>query len=281
MSSISIDSNTGMPYNYNYLSDVGLNPIVIGIIVIVIIVYFLLFSSLGSSSSVVTDNTSSGTYGYIEMFLWAIFILLILLNGMSYFFNINIIASIKNIFSSSPNVDIIVDTTDVEGKLPSPVPEIGLTKQVFHISDNKYNYEDAKAICQAYGGRLATYNEIEDAYKKGGDWCSYGWSDGQYAYYPTQQEKWEKLQKIPGHEHDCGRVSVNGGFFSNPDMKFGVNCYGYKPKITPDEAQTMINTPLYPKTNKEIVFEEKVDYWRSKLNELTVAPFNHNNWSMV
>jgi hypothetical protein len=281
MSSISIDSNTGMPYNYNYLSDVGLNPIVIGIIIIVIIVYFLLFSSLGSSSSVVTDSTSSGTYGYIEMFLWAIFILLILLNGMSYFFNLNIIASIKNIFSSSPNVDIVVDTTDVEGKLPSPVPEIGLTKQVFHISDNKYNYEDSKAICQAYGGRLATYNEIEDAYKKGADWCSYGWSDGQYAYYPTQQEKWEKLQKIEGHQHDCGRPGINGGFFSNPDMKFGVNCYGYKPKITPDEAQTMINTPLYPKTNKEIAFEEKVDYWRSKLNELTVAPFNHNNWSVI
>ena len=275
MSTININSNTGMPYNYNYLSDVGLNPVVIGIVIVVIVVYFLLFSSLGTSS---TDSTSSSSYGIIEMILWAVFIMLILLNGMSYFFNINIIASIKNIFSPSPQVDIVVDQGDEK---PSTVPEIGYKPQVFHISDNKYNYEDAKAICKAYGGRLATYNEIEDAYKKGGDWCSYGWSEGQYAYYPTQQEKWENLQKIPDHQHDCGGPGINGGFFSNPDMKFGVNCFGFKPKITPDEAQTMINTPLYPKTNKEIEFDKKVDYWRTKLNELTVAPFNHNNWSVV
>ena len=34
-----------------------------------------------------------------------------------------------------------------------------LKKQVYHIPNNKYNYLDGKAICKAYGGRLAKYDE--------------------------------------------------------------------------------------------------------------------------
>ena len=71
-----------------------------------------------------------------------------------------------------------------------------MTKQVFHIPDNKYDYDNAKAICNAYGARLATVKEMQEAYDEGADWCSYGWSDGQMALYPTQYDKWAKLQKI-------------------------------------------------------------------------------------
>ena len=28
----------------------------------------------------------------------------------------------------------------------------------------------------------------------------------------------------------CGNPGINGGYFANPDLKFGVNCYGIKPK---------------------------------------------------
>jgi hypothetical protein len=45
--------------------------------------------------------------------------------------------------------------------------------------------------------------------------------------------------------------------------------------------EQMGNTPLYPKTNKEIDFDKKVDHWRSKLSQITVAPFNSNNWSII
>jgi hypothetical protein len=30
------------------------------------------------------------------------------------------------------------------------------------------------------------------------------------ALFPTQKETWDKLQKIKGHEHDCGRPGING-----------------------------------------------------------------------
>jgi hypothetical protein len=153
-------------------------------------------------------------------------------------------------------------------------------KQVFHVPGNLYGYADSQAICNAYGGRLASYDDIEEAYKKGGDWCSFGWSEGQMAFYPTQKEKYDQLQGIPGHEHDCGRPGINGGYVANPNVKFGVNCYGYKPKITKTEAIEMKETPLYPPTKSEIEFEKKVDRWRNRIPELSVAPFNHDNWSM-
>jgi len=288
--SFNINSTIGIPYsdnsngmNGNGLTDYGLNPIVISVVVIVIILYYLLFSSLGSNNDSTSGNGSGSGMAFMEVLLGGVFILLVLLNGMAYIFNINIIASIKNMFSSSPSVDIIVDQNSESGsdKMPTGTGSMLEKQQVFHLSDNKYDYENSKAICQAYGGRLATYKEINDAYTEGADWCGFGWSDGQMALYPTQTEKWNTLQEIKGHEHDCGRPGINGGYIDNPNVRFGVNCYGYKPKITPDEAQNMMNTPLYPKTNTEIEFDKKVDYWRTKIHDIVVAPFNHNNWSVL
>ena len=53
----------------------------------------------------------------------------------------------------------------------------------FFMSRQQYNYEEAKAICKAYDSELATYDQIEDAYNKGANWCSYGWSEGQLALF--------------------------------------------------------------------------------------------------
>ena len=200
--------------------------------------------------------------------------LLLLLNGILYIFNVDVITSVKNLFGNIPEVEIVVDTDGVK-KIKKVQP-----KEVYHIPDNLYDYETAKAICKARGSRLATYQELSDAYDKGADWCGYGWSDGQMALFPTQLEKWEKLQDIEGHENDCGRPGINGGYIANPDIRYGINCYGYKHNITPDEAILMAETPLYPTTKKEIEFNKKVDYWKTKIPDILLAPFNHNNWSI-
>ena len=122
---------------------------------------------------------------------------------------------------------------------PAPVPTIKFKKQVFNIPGNYYNYDNAKAVCTAYGSKLATYQQIEDSYKNGGEWCNYGWSEGQNALFPTQQKTFDNLQGIKGHEHDCGRPGINGGYIANPQVKFGVNCYGNKPKINKQEEELM------------------------------------------
>lgn len=99
-------------------------------------------------------------------------------------------------------------------------------KEVFHIANQDYTYEQAKCKCAAYGGRLATKDEVIEAYNKGANWCSYGWSQGQSAYYPIQKCYWDKL----ADKRACGKPGINGGFFANPLLKFGINCYGIKPK---------------------------------------------------
>jgi len=282
-----MNSIMGVPYQTTYWNDIGTNPVVLLVVTVIIIAYYVLFATLGvakgQSASESAMQAGKGIV-FMEVILWGVFVLLVLINGMTYIFNIDITASIRNLFSATPEIDIIVDPDDLTGDSTDPittVPEIKLTKQVFHVPGNKYGYEDGKAICKAYGSRLATWMELDKSFKKGADWCSFGWSDGQMALYPTQYDKWARLQKIDGHEHDCGRPGINGGYIANPNVKFGVNCYGYKPKITQEEAEAMKLAPLYPRTRRERAFDKRVDYWRDNLSQIEVAPFNHNNWSVI
>ena len=273
--SVNINSTTGIPYSVNGINDIGTNPTALIIVVIVIILYYVLFSSLGSTTDTSTGNGKGIVF--IEVLLWGVFILLVLLNGMAYIFNINITASIKNLFSSTPSVDIVVDT-EGDSKLTT-IPEITLKKQVFHIPDNKYDYENSKAICQAYGGRLATYNEINDAYNNGADWCGFGWSDGQMALYPTQYEKWETLQGIKGHEHDCGRPGINGGYMQNPYIKFGVNCYGVKPPQSNHSEEVLMKKGKIPLSVPALEVDKKIQDYKTQMDEIGVLPFSEDQWS--
>jgi hypothetical protein len=276
---------------YDFINSLLSNPSVIIILVVVILIYILLFMYLGESGSssnstfspIAADSStssSSSSSKTISIMVAAIFIILVIINGLQYFFGVDIVASLKNILTGNPEVDITVDTSRLDAAKPV-VPEIMLRPQVFNIPENNYVYADAKALCTAYGSRLATYKEVEDAYNKGGEWCNYGWSDGQMALFPTQQSTYDELQKIEGHENDCGRPGVNGGYMQNPALRFGVNCYGYKPRMTPEEEDLMATQPIYPKTEKDIAMENRVEYWKDKLTEVLVSPFNHDTWSKL
>ncbi len=154
--------------------------------------------------------------------------------------------------------------------------------EVFNISDNSYTYEDSHAICKAYDSRLATYDEIESAYDNGAEWCNYGWSANQMAFFPTQKKTWEVLQNSEKHKNNCGRPGVNGGFFANPNIKFGVNCYGVKPKAKSTDVSWMetTNNIPFPKSEEDKKMDEKVKYWKENLEaNLKVSSFNKEKWS--
>ena len=99
------------------------------------------------------------------------------------------------------------------------------------------------------------------------------------ALFPTQYKHWERLQKIKGHENDCGRPGVNGGYIDNPNVRFGVNCYGHRPKITPLETEIMEATPDYPITRQQQKFNRRVEYWKERIQDILVSPFSPNSWS--
>ena len=98
------------------------------------------------------------------------------------------------------------------------------------------------------------------------------------ALFPTQQKTFDNLQKIKGHENDCGRPGVNGGFMANPNIRFGVNCYGNKPKITQEEEDLMKTATPYPETIQDIAFQKRVDFWKDKVDQILVSPFNYDTW---
>lgn len=147
-------------------------------------------------------------------------------------------------------------------------------KEVFHIANQDYTYEQAKCKCKAYGGRLATKAEITRAYNKGAEWCTYGWSEGQSAYYPTQKCTWDKMQKgNPQHRFDCGMPGINGGFFANPKLKFGINCYGIKPK-----GEYVQEKPAVCEGDDFCKLD--INYGAAhKIDTDEVSPFNKEKWS--
>ena len=87
------------------------------------------------------------------------------------------------------------------------------------------------------------------------------------------------MQKIKGHEHDCGRPGINGGYISNKQVRFGVNCYGNKPIATAKDQDYMDKASVYPITQKDIKLRERIDKFKRKLPEMLVAPFNKTTWS--
>nr|UZT28899.1 link (hyaluronan-binding) domain containing protein [Nucleocytoviricota sp.]UZT29251.1 link (hyaluronan-binding) domain containing protein [Nucleocytoviricota sp.] len=281
---VKLNSLTNMPGNsVNFLNNLAINPIVLIILVIVIIFYFVLFSSLGGQNQ---DGEKSGN-GFLEALLWGLFILLLLLNGASYFLNTNIFATIKNLFSNEPQLNISLQDNNIGGggsvnpNAPESeqVFENPIQKEVYHIPGNEYTYEQAKAVCKAFDGDLANYEQIEDAYDKGANWCSYGWSADQLALFPTNMKIWKKLQKEGSNPNACGRPGINGGYIANQNVRFGANCFGNKPLITSQEKHLMETSSLVPKTQQEINFNNQVDFFRNKLKEILVAPFNRNSWN--
>jgi len=152
--------------------------------------------------------------------------------------------------------------------------------EVFNISNNLYTYEDAQSVCSVYGARLANYNEMEDAYNKGGEWCNYGWSDGQMAFFPTQKATWDKLQADPRNKNKCGRPGVNGGYIANPYTRFGVNCFGKRPTPKDVDIEKMKVGVLPAKTPDEIAANRKVEFWKANQDKLLqINSFNKTNWS--
>jgi len=283
LNTVNVGLGTVADNTYDYINNLLSNPSLVIILVIVIIIYVIIFLSLGSSNSnsnMGSEDIQNSSSNTLYIIIIAFFIILIIINGLQYFFGVDIVAKLKNILTGSPEIDINVDTTRLQAA-KAAVPEILIKPQVFNIPGNNYGYSDAKALCTAYGARLANYKEIEDSYKNGGEWCNYGWSDGQMALFPTQENTYDELQKIKGHENDCGRPGVNGGYIANPKIKFGVNCYGYKPRMNSVEEELMANEPIYPKTLKDIAMEKRVDYWKDKLSEILVSPFNHDTWSRL
>lgn len=181
-----------------------------------------------------------------------------------------------NVGLPANNNSLPLDPTDPNYVPPGFKMKPGATpkKQVFNISNNIYTYKQAEAVCKAFGADLATYPQLVEAYKKGADWCNYGWTKGQLALFPTQKKTWLKLQDDADTRNNCGKVGINGGYFENPDMLYGVNCYGIKPPPRDHEK-----VKVQQKSKKEYELEKQIAKIKKNIDNLSLNPFNLNKWS--
>jgi hypothetical protein len=151
--------------------------------------------------------------------------------------------------------------------------------EVFNISKNDYSYYDAAPLCKALGAELATYDQVKQAWQKGADWCNYGWVKGQMAVYPTQKSTYEELQQGPEEQKGvCGKPGLNGGFFDNPELKFGVTCVGKRPSQSQHDATAISAGSTRPLTASGIEFEKKVMRFKEGSESLGILPFNKEHW---
>ena len=295
-SSISLPTNTNVGLKqvsgvFGWMDekiDSLINPRVIILILVVIFMGYFVINALAGGDNE-NDNKESALFANIsilEIFLWAILIIVVLLNGFQYFFNTNITTEISDILSTKPKITIaqsVPEDSNARGDLGSS-PSLKMRKQVFHIPSNIYDYEKAKVLCQAYGADLANIDQIEEAHKSGAEWCSYGWSDNQMVLYPTQKSTWDELQKSndPTKKNSCGRPGINGGYMENASMKAGVNCYGPKPEMNQSSSKLMSsiqNVEAGKMLNPE--HEARVQEMRGKINDIVIAPFNKSAWSLL
>lgn len=160
----------------------------------------------------------------------------------------------------------------MEKILPGGKPE------VFNVSSNKYTYYDAEPLCKALGAELATYEQVKEAWSKGADWCNYGWVKGQLAVYPTSDETYQKLQSGPEEQRmACGRPGMNGGYFDNPEMRFGVTCVGKKPpQSKSDVVAAAAGAPLSPDA---LAYDKKVSQFKAEADSMGLLPFNAKGWN--
>jgi hypothetical protein len=174
-------------------------------------------------------------------------------------------------------LDLVPPKKEPEDPKVTPPPQTGggplVGSEVFHVSDKSFTYDEAEAVCAAYDSTLATLEQVIEAYNAGGEWCSYGWSAGAMALYPTQKKTWDALQREidPAKKTACGRPGVNGGYF-DPKLKFGVNCFGFKPK---GDFKAPAPLPGVDKT----AFDAMVKKFKDMLKSMTVTPFSRQEWS--
>jgi hypothetical protein len=230
-----------------------------------------------------TNESKPLSVSFIDMVAWFIFIIVLISDFFSIFFNTSISNALLSdwinlLNKSSSQVDSSANSDSSANYGYSNY----IGDEVFNISNNIYTYNDAKEVCSIYGAKLATYDQVEHAYNKGGEWCNYGWSEGQLALFPTQKSTWSKLQGSEHTKNQCGRPGINGGFMENEQMLFGVNCFGKKPQASDKEIKMMqANQDIHiPNTPENAEKKAKLDFLKKNKDTLLVVnSFKRGDWS--
>jgi hypothetical protein len=277
------ENELALEQSYRSFKDVLNSPLSIFSIALFILVLYTIVFILG----IPMDEAKPITVAILEYSAWIMFILVLIASFFKYFLGISITDMMDRFFGelketgdrANANIKTQSGNTQVSGNTVASTKSVQMN-EVFNVGNNMYTYDDAQTICTAYGARLATYDEMEAAYNNGAEWCNYGWSDNQSAYFPTQKATWQELQKTKDRKNACGRPGVNGGYMDDPKQRFGVNCYGKKPLPKPEDLKALKQSQLPPKSEEDVITDLKVKFWKDNSDKLLqINAYNNNKWS--
>jgi len=232
-----------------------------------------------------TNSTKPSSISFIDIIAWLVFMIVLISDFFIIFLDISIANSLFGGWIhdlNKPSTDVSANNNKAKDSSSNVAYSSHIGDEVFNISNNLYTYEDAAEVCSVYGAKLATYDQVENAYNKGGEWCNYGWSEGQMALFPTQKATWAKLQKSELTKNQCGRPGINGGYMENSGLQFGVNCFGKKPQASDAELRMMaanknIDISLNSSTPEE---NARLKFLKENKDTLLVLnPFARGDWS--
>ena len=110
----------------------------------------------------------------IESLAWVLLVIILFVDFFKYVLNVSLYDIFPWLAPEEKEKD--TETTTI------PLPKLDKCEteeqddpehEVFNISNNKYTYEDAQAICKSYDATLATYAQIESAYNNGADYFGF------------------------------------------------------------------------------------------------------------
>jgi hypothetical protein len=240
---------------------------------------FLLYAIVYVVGIPMSSDEKPATVMIIENGAWILMIMTIIVAFFKYILGISITDMIDKWLNGLPE-----SSTEEPSQKPALNGNNIAKNEVFNIKNNMYTYDDAQSVCKSMGARLATYDEVENTYEEGGEWCNYGWSDGQMALFPTQKSTFEELQKTKDRKNACGRPGINGGYIGDTNVRFGVNCYGKKPKAKDRDIAALAanagSMTVLPKSAEDIIMEKKVQFWKDNADKLIeVNSYNNKKWS--
>lgn len=173
---------------------------------------------------------------------------------------------------------------------PPVPPALPVDKRELFLIYNKYNYQEAREVCKIYKGRLATKQDLNDAFNKGANWCSWGWLDGQAVGYPVQEKYWMAIDK--SHKGFCGPTAgLNVIESVDPLKKYYVTCFGLKPKQGQKDvklnkkihkvvvgATSLLHDIAQCKKAKEVSVQK--NWAQQQKQQIRILKFNPTEWSL-
>ena len=78
----------------------------------------------------------------------------------------------------------------------------------------------------------------------------------------------------PETRGQCGLPGINGGYFENKNLKFGINCFGVKPKPNLRQQDKLLNEQylLNP-------LSREAQRYQARIDDFEVSPFSRKKWS--